>query len=50
MELDSISPSNNINTEVFIIIKKYSLPKKIGYGKVAKMVNLIILYIIVEIQ
>ena len=49
MELDSISSSSNINTEVFIIIKKYSLPKKIGYGKVAKMVKLIILGINVEI-
>ena len=50
MELDSISSSSNINTEVFIIIKKYSLPKKIGYGKVATMINLIVLGIIAEIQ
>ena len=50
MEVDLISSSSNISTEVFIIIKKYSLPKKIGYGKVAKMVNLIILGIIAEIQ
>jgi len=35
---------------LFVKNKKYSLPKKIGYGKVAKMVNLIILDIIAEIQ
>ena len=50
MEVDLISSSSNISTEVFVIIKKYSLPKKIGYGKVAKMVKLIILGINVEIQ
>ena len=49
MEVDLISSSSNISTEVFIIIKKYSLPKKIGYGKEAKMVKLIILGINVEI-
>ena len=50
MELDPIDSLSNISIEVFIIIKKYSLPKKIGYGKVATMVNLIILGIIAEIQ
>ena len=50
MELDSIISSSNISTEVIRHNeKKYSLPKKIGYGKVAKMVKLIILGINVEI-
>ena len=49
MELDPIDSLSKISIEVFIINKKYSLPKKIGYGKVAKMVKLIILGINVEI-
>ena len=50
MELNPIGSLSNINTEVIRQKHKISLPKKIGYGMVAKMVNLIILGIIAEIQ
>ena len=50
MELDPIGSMSNISIEVFIIIKNILYPKIIGYGKVAKMVNLIIFGIIAEIQ
>ena len=50
MKLDSIGSLSNINTEVIRQKHKISPPKKIGNGKVDKMVKLIILGINVDIQ